>query len=362
MKRLESITYRSLQLSVSVMLVSILLVAPLHAESQTSLKVSVQQLGALQQQTQTVTAITHFSGSQLLGTVSELPGQAYVLKAPMNIQQAVYVRPPGTVIKAGEDFVKLIGPEVHRYYAQYKIYQQLHTQSQTLYVNNQRLFKNKSINESDWLAITEQYYKIKLAYDEYEHFFAYVTHVDEEQDSLTIGAPIAGLVIYDSLAELNIDEIIGRFVPENAVRVHINVPVANQLSAAAENALQIKTIQLPHCMLEISQRDQRIEQFYQSIWSAPITKNCNLKLGEQVSLIPQYYTQAYKISQDSVFSWEGQSYIWIKEADSYTAVKVDLLASEQQMYIVTAQQSLANKLILTTSVSAVQGVLLGLGE
>ena len=42
MKRLESITFRSLQLSVSVMLVSILLVAPLHAESQTSLKVSVQ--------------------------------------------------------------------------------------------------------------------------------------------------------------------------------------------------------------------------------------------------------------------------------------------------------------------------------
>ncbi|HCF78592.1 MAG TPA: hypothetical protein DER52_02775 [Glaciecola sp.] len=115
-------------------------------------------------------------------------------------------------------------------------------------------------------------------------------------------------------------------------------------------------------MLEISQRDQRIEQFYQSIWSAPITTNCNLKLGEQVSLIPQYYTQAYQISQDSVFSWEGQSYIWVKEADSYTAVKVDLLASEQQMYIVTAQQSLANKLILTTSVSAVQGVLLGLGE
>jgi hypothetical protein len=70
MKRLKSITFRNLQLSVSVMLVSILLVAPLHAESQTRLKVSVQQLGALQQQTQTVTAITHFAGSQLLGTVS----------------------------------------------------------------------------------------------------------------------------------------------------------------------------------------------------------------------------------------------------------------------------------------------------
>lgn len=362
MKRLVSTTVRSLHLYASVMLVSITLAIPLYAKSAESLRVSVQQLGALQQQIHTASEISQYAGSPLLGTVTELPGQAYILKAPMNIQQALYLQPSGTIIKAGEDVVKLVGPEVHHYYAQYKIYQQLHAQSETLYANNQRLFKNKSISESEWLSVSEQYYKIKLAYDEYEHFFAYVTQVDEENDTITLAAPIGGHVLYDPSVAMNIDDVIGRFVPKSAVRVHIQVPVANRLSEVGQSSPPIQSIQLPYCLLSISHTDQRIEQFYQSAWSAPITTNCHLQLGEQVSLIPHYSTQAYQISKDSVFTWEGASYVWVKDRDSYIAVEVDLLASEAQTYIVTAQQTLANKLILTTSVSAAQGILLGLRE
>ena len=59
MKRLVSTTVRSLHLYASVMLISITLAIPLYAKSAESLRVSVQQLGALQQQIHTASEISN---------------------------------------------------------------------------------------------------------------------------------------------------------------------------------------------------------------------------------------------------------------------------------------------------------------
>lgn len=126
------------------------------------LQITSQQLGQLEQRTEKVKSIEQYMGSQLIATVSEMPGQAYVLNTPMNVQRTMFETSPGTFVKAGEPFVKLIGPEVHHYFAQYKIYEQLHQQGVSLFEHNKVLFQNQSISEASWLAISQQFYTIKL--------------------------------------------------------------------------------------------------------------------------------------------------------------------------------------------------------
>ena len=80
-----------------------------------------------------------------------------------------------------------------------------------------------------------------------------------------------------------------------------------------------------------------------------------------LSATPEYQADAYEIKQSSVFNWEGDNYIFIQDKQNYTAVKVSLITSHDDNYIVKSSVSLTGKNVLLSSVSAVQGILLGLG-
>ena len=71
---------------------------------------------------------------------------------------------------------------------------------------------------------------------------------------------------------------------------------------------------------------------------------------------------AYRVSKLAVFQLQRASYIWVRRGDSLAAVAVTVLGAEDESYVVRCEVSLAGQDALISSVSAVQGVLLGLGE
>jgi len=318
------------------------------------LRIDSQALAKFSQKTSIAKPVSSYLGSEIIATVSEQPGQSYVLTSPMNIQRAEYLLPPGASLETKQPFMKVFGPEVHHYYTQYQITKGLLEQSKLLYENSQKLFNNRALNEAQWLDISQQHFRIKLEYDEYAHFFEYVSDVDEKNESLSISAPIDGILLYDAVSSITMNSILARVVPKSSIKLKLEFPKARKLKAMAVVSQQ--------CELKIESFEQYVQSFYQTAWTKTVHDSCDLQLGEQLSVRPLYSTQAYSLKKSAVFDWEGNSYILIKEGSSYKGVAVNIVSSLSQDYVVTANEPLNNADVLVSSISAAQGLLLGLGE
>jgi len=72
-------------------------------------------------------------------------------------------------------------------------------------------------------------------------------------------------------------------------------------------------------------------------------------------------TSAFKVPKSSVFNIDRAAYILIKQGSNLQAVAVELMDSNDKVYFVDSTSDLHNKQVLSTSVAAVQGILMGLG-
>lgn len=160
--------------------------------------------------------------------------------------------------------------------------------------------------------------------------------------------------MYEALPTIDTGNLLARIIPENAIRLKID--------AAKNNALLPKSVRANSCELAIESVDKYVKQFSQTLWTAPVDSGCNLRWGEQTSVYPQYELQGYLVDKLALFDWQGSSHIFVKRGGNYVAVPVEIQSSQNEQYIVTANESLQDVDVLVSSVSAAQGLLLGLGE
>jgi hypothetical protein len=50
---------------------------------------------------------------------------------------------------------------------------------------------------------------------------------------------------------------------------------------------------------------------------------CRLLLGQQLRVIPHYKIQGFRIDRQAIFEWQALDHVWIKTAQSLTAVPVE---------------------------------------
>ncbi len=316
--------------------------------------IEATNLANLEQRTEQIQTVNDYSGQQLLAIVKSLPGQSYVFKAPMNVQRLVYLKNDGAKLKKGEPIIRLIGPEVHHYYTQYQLYEQLYTQSKKLFANNKTLFKERSIDEGSWLEISEKHFQLRLIVDEYKHFFEHVIKVDESSEAITIGAPISGLVTYTPSNEVNINDSLASFIPSESLRLEFNVPVNQQGELAS--------VSTNNCELALGFIADKASNLSRTAYTKQINDTCELALGEQLVITPRYKVSAYSVSQKAVFNWDGNSYVFIFTNGGYLAQPINIISSNRDKFIIKSASSLDDKTVLVSSVSAAQGILMGLGE
>lgn len=316
--------------------------------------ISDSQLKQLSVELTAVKALSHYRGGALNAEVSSMPGAAYTMSSPINVQRVIYSKPRGTMVKKGESIATLIGTEVAHYHDAYELKTALYEQSEKLYHNNRKLYQQKAISEQQWLSISEHYMTQKLALGEYQHFFEYVEKFDHDTQSLALISPITGLLNYPSFSSLNIEQAIVTILPEQAIRVQVMVPSSqkNMLSA----------IVLPACTLKIEISENVAQSSFKRAWSEPITPNCDVNYGDIVTVSPDYAISAYRVPKSAVFSLGGEYYVMTQISGGFTSVGVTIVASEQDDYVVTTQGALAGTSVASTSVSALQGILMGLGE
>ncbi|WP_137226673.1 membrane fusion-like protein [Shewanella sp. MEBiC00475] len=298
--------------------------------------------------------VASYEGSPLPAQIARLPGNDYRVMTPENIQQVTFLVGQGEIVTKGQAIVKLTGPEVFHFLAQIEAAKSLYDLAQQRYDRNKPLLKNGSISTDKWREISQDYFSSHLEYEHMQHFMEMVQRIDAVTESLVVIAPVAGIV---NLNHLNSPYSAGTqlfsLIPAESIRVKVSVPMSQSTSLSAVNINQ--------CHIAIDEVSAIADGVFLTAWSMPIPKVCNLLLGQQITVIPEYQKAVYLVPKNSVFTWMQDSQIFTQTAQSLSALNIDILGSTPNEYIVASDQDLSQMKVLSQSVAAVKGILLGLG-
>ena len=312
-------------------------------------------LGSLDLAFEPAVPVTAYPGQPVGGEVTFRQGEAFNVPSPGRVQQIEYLVEPGTAVAQGQPFAVLRGPEMHHLEMNYESSQALAATAERRFRSNKALYERKAISESQWLEISEQYYALMLEYEHMRHFFELVISPDEDPDSLTLGAPMAGLIVYAS-AKRGVEEgdSIAAFAPPGTVRLKVALPAA--ISA------DVTAVRVGDCLLPIDRVSAMTQGFFVQAWTRPAQDSCHLMLGQQVLATPMIRSaNTYRLPRSAVFQLARENYVLVRSGDKLTAEAVELLGSEGDDYLLRASTDLGQSDVLVASVSAVQGILLGLG-
>jgi hypothetical protein len=334
-----------------ISLLLMLLLATAGSRAQT---VDIESLGALDLVFETVTSVQMYPGQPVAAEVSFRKGEAFIVPSPGRVQQIEYLVAAGATVAQGQAFAVLRGPEMHHFEMSYRSSKEILAGAERRFNSNKLLYKRKTISEGQWLEISEKYYLSLLEYEHMRHFFELVVSSDEEGDALTLGAPLAGIIDYSAasggVAE---GESVASFIPQQAIRLEASIPTGMRGDLAR--------LRVGECELGVERTSGIATGFFVQVWSESLPPDCPLLLGQQVLATPLLQADAYRVPRTAVFQLEQQPHVLLRSGANLTPVAVTLLGAEGDRYLLSCPESLRKQQVLVTSVSAVQGILLGLG-
>lgn len=317
--------------------------------------VELSALGSLQLEFEQAVPVDAYPGQPVAAQVGFRKGEAFNVPSPGRVQQIEYLVEPGASVVRGQPFAVLRGPEMHHFEMSYESSRALAKGAERRFRSNQTLYERKAISESQWLGISEQYYALMLEYEHMRHFFELVVSGDDDPDALTVAAPLDGLIDYSS-GEGGVEEgdSIALFIPTPAVRVELALP----------NAIgtEVTSVRAGDCLLAIERVSAMTDGFFVQAWTQALPTSCRLMLGQQLLATPMIRADgAYRVARSAVFQLQHENYVLVRRGTSLVVVAVTLLAADGDDYLLRSAEPLGSVDVLTHSVSAVQGILLGLG-
>jgi len=345
---------KSIILTSLLLALSHVLVQDSYAQDGQAQDINVEDLGSLKTEFKPIVKTDYMQTKKVLASVSSKAGESYVLTTPTNVQQLHYLVNNGEIVKKGQAFAVLSGPEVHHFLSELVAAKALFKLSEQRMKNSQKLFEKKLIEEEKWLKISQNYYESSLKYEHMLHFDVLIESIDEANDSVTIRSPIGGILSQSSFdMRLTEGDVIARFIPESAVRL--------QMQVAPNQVEDLEYVELKNCRLNISSVSRIVSNGFANIWTESVKNDCGVYLGEKLSVTPFYKRQTYRVAKTAVFNLEGKDKIFIRSDNKLAAVDISLITLIDQDYIFSSDTDLADASVLVSSVSAAQGILLGLG-
>ncbi|CAA0090305.1 Uncharacterised protein [Halioglobus japonicus] len=317
--------------------------------------VALTALGSLELDYERPVAVAVYPGQPLAARVAFRNGEAFIVPSPGRVQQIEYLVEPGATVTEGQPFAVLRGPEMHHFEMSFESNRALAASAEQRFRSNKPLYERKTISESLWREISENYYTSQLEYEHMRHFFELVVDGDNDPSALTLMAPVASIIDYQpNSSEVEEGDSIALFIPQEAIRLETALP--------STIGAHVTALQVGDCSLEIERVSAMTDGFFIQAWTQPLPMDCSLMLGQQVLALPFVRaSNAYRVLKSAVFQIERQSYVWVRRGDNLVAVAVTVLGAERDGYVVHSEVPLSGIDTLISSVSAVQGVLLGLG-
>lgn len=339
--------------------ISLFIVFLLLMPIQKSLAVSINinELGKYQLNFEKISPITTVSSSALIAQVTEKSGENFSVFLPFNVQQVSTIITGGQSVLKGQKIAYLSGYDVHHFLDEFEAAKQLFNIAEKQYQSSLTLYNSKALKQSQWIEISNNYFSARLRFEHLHHYMSFL-NIDENEQ-IAIIAPIAGIIRYENIND-NYSKAEGGLlfdiIPNDAIRLKVSVPVKD-----IKNLTYLK-VEKQQCKFAVSSKENIINDFSMTVWSEPLNKQCSLTLGEKVIVTPVYQQNAFTINKTAVFEFENKNYIAIKNDEQLNLVTINILNANNQNFIFQSNIPLANKIALTSSVSAVQGVLLNLGD
>lgn len=330
-----------------IVLLSLLASNNLAAES-----ISLDKLGALPLTFQAIEQVSGFALKPVPAQVSFLPGAGYQITAPFRPQQLDVLVPAGSEVSKDQRLMRLSGSEVHHFQSQYESQKALYELAFKRYQNNLTLMKNKQISAGQWQEIMTEYHQQNMALAHFHHFYQ-LLEPPVDDDQIFIKSPKAGIYLPPANFDQSENLFLGQIVAKDALRLQLNVPTLT--------ALNVSTITTDLCELSVDQVAQDSDGFFVKIWSEPLKSECRLLPGQHIQAKPHYQKQAYQVPKSSLFDFQGQSQILIKKDQMLTTQVVSVIHGDHDFYYLSAEDDLSGLTLLTHSVAAIKGMLLGMG-
>jgi hypothetical protein len=316
--------------------------------------VPLSALGELQLAYTPVTGVTDVPGPAVRAQVMHRTGSQYSIQLPRDVRRAHYLVRNGEQVVAGEPFVVLEGPEIHHFLLEFEAMDRRYRSAEARYERNRASYEQQALAEEQWVAIVDTYLALQLEYEHMRHFMELVDPPQDDVESITLHSPISGFIEYDhrQTALLAGDDVAG-FVAPDDLRLQLLVPM--------QNADRLSGVQLDGCRLAIDELEGVARGFSLVAWSEAIHASCGVQLNRIVSATPLYRQDAYLLPRSAVFTWQEQAHVLLRGDGVLQLAPVSLLQPVGDDYAVTSDTPLAGRAVLSRSVSAVQGVLMGLG-
>ncbi|MFN2328322.1 MAG: hypothetical protein ABR612_05350 [Chromatocurvus sp.] len=316
--------------------------------------VAVGDLGDLELAFSAVRSLDEVPGPAVPARVGHRGGAMYRIELPRDTRRANYLVGNGEEVRVGQPFVTLDGPEIHHLLLEYSTLETRYEAAKERYEQSREPYRQQALREEQWVAIVDRYLELQLEFEHMRHFQELVQEPTDDSEAITLVAPIDGLIRYQDTPERLVagTEIAG-FLSADALQLRARVPVTS--------ARDLVALALADCRLSVDAVDRVADGFFLTAWSEPVPQDCNVPLNVTVSAQPLYRQSAYAVPRSAVFTRDGKSQVLVRRSDTLVAIDVSLLTPVGNDYAVSAESDLADASVLVTSVSAVQGILLGLG-
>ncbi|MFQ6372293.1 membrane fusion-like protein [Shewanella sp. YIC-542] len=318
-------------------------------------ELAVAELGNLALAYSPVTTVQQLPASPVPATVAAETGNTFFLNAPEMIQQRHWLVADGAQVTQGQPLILLQGAGVHHFHMQFDAAKAAFSLAQQRYEHNRKLRANGTIGADAWRQISQQYYSAKLQFEHMQHFIKLLRDTPTAQgDAAQLLAPIAGILRYgDKREPLNDGDLLLGVTPLDDIRLHVRLPLTLAATTTA--------VDTGKCQLTLSRRDNYAQGGFVTAWSEPVTPACQLMLGQQLQVTPLQQATALKVPKQSVYSWGTGRQVLRLSGEKLLPTDVTIVGVEAEHYLLQPQSELQNSQVLSESVAAAKGMLLGLG-
>lgn len=313
----------------------------------------LSELGNLELRFSAVQAKQQLPANPLPAEVSVPAGNTLVLSVPETIQQRHWLVANGSRVAAGQPLVLLQGAGAHHLQLQFAAAKEAFALAQQRYQHNQPLHNNGTIGAAVWQQISAQYFSAKLHLEHLDHFFELLTPVPAQQ-ALQLAAPQAGIISYSANpAPLQAGDMLLGLTPLTDVRLKVQLPLAIAAHAQA--------LATSNCQLTIASKANIAHAGFITAWSEPVSAHCQLALGQQLQVTPLLQQNVLAVPKQSVFSWGTGSRVLRHQGAELQPTDVTIVGVAGDNYLLQPNAALTHSEVLSQSVAAAKGVLLGLG-
>ncbi|XQW86582.1 hypothetical protein ACOYR1_07625 [Thalassotalea piscium] len=335
----------------SLFILSLFLIHNARAFEQ-PLQIPLSSLGDFHIEFTKIESSDYLEKQSVIGQVTYLTGENYSVLLPFDIQKISYTLHNGSQVNKGDIIAKVDGYDVHHFFDEYESAKAIFEASKHHYLTNKRYFNNKTIKSSEWLDITSSYFSAKLTLEHFHHQLAFLQVNDK--DEVFFISPENGLLnLTDVTSSKSSGDLAFEIINEKSIRVKISLPLTtnNRLSHFLVS---------PSCSLSLGRQESLADKYHYTLWTVP-DDGCHFTLGQRVTVTPIYHFNGYKIPKSAIFEFKDIDYLVLKNGDTLQLNPITIMRGDQAYAYVTSEKAIASLEVLTSSVSVIQGILLGLG-